>query len=220
MSDWQLGVGMMVLTALAVSFAVRPWHKQGYALWGMVPLILACAGLMYGLWGAWPAWRSHQQHTRQHARVQDVLKTLKGPDSLIQRLQTHLEVQPNSARGWYLLGRLYASRQRWEDALQALEHAYKLKPQDELIAVNYAQSLFSSQRDADQMTARHVLSAVLKQNPNQADALAMLAMDAQHRHAYKEAMAYWEQLLNSVPPYSKEADAVRKAILTIQSKKQ
>ena len=220
MSDWQWGLGMIVLTALAVGFAVWPWRKQRYALWCMVPLILVCAGLMYGLWGAWPAWRSHQQHMRQRARVQDVLNTLKGPDSLIKRLQTHLNAQPNSARGWYLLGRLYASQQRWEDALQALERAHKLKPQDELMAVNYAQSLFSNQSDADQMAARHVLAAVLKQNPNQADALAMMAMDAQHRHADKEALAYWERLLTLVPPYSKEADAVRKAILIIQSKKQ
>ena len=218
MNDWQWGIGISVLTAVAVVYAVFPWHKQRYVVFGLVPLMLAIAGLMYGLWGSWPAWRSHQQHMRQHARVQDVLKTLKGPDSLIQRLKIHLKAQPNSARGWYLLGRLYASQQRWNDALQALQSAYKLKPQDELIAVNYAQSLFGSQSEVDHTTARQVLSAVLKQNPNQADALAMLAMDAQQRLADKEALAYWEHLLTLVPPYSKEADAVRKAILTIQSK--
>ena len=128
------------------------------------------------------------------------------------KLQQHLAIDPSSARGWYLLGRLYASQHLWEKSYQALGKAYELKPQDDLIAVNFAQSLFARQNPEDDALARKILTATLVAHPQQADALLMLAIDAQHRHATQEALTYWRRLLILVPDSSPEAESIRKTI--------
>ena len=61
--------------------------------------------------------------------------------------------------------------------------------------------------------------SVLKSNPKQPDALAMLAMDAFLSKAYSQAIAYWERLLVLVPKDSEDALAIRKAIAKAQQRR-
>jgi len=211
MINWiSLGV-LLLVSGLAVVMAVRPLRKQRY-VWMVAPLLLGAAGLGYWYWGAWQAQSEFIQRNDRQRAAEALLPTIKSPEVLIKKLQQHLAIDPSSARGWYLLGRLYASQHLWEKSYQALGKAYELKPQDDLIAVNFAQSLFARQNPEDDALARKILTATLVAHPQQADALLMLAIDAQHRHATQEALTYWRRLLILVPDSSPEAESIRKTI--------
>lgn len=216
MIDWHWVLVMVLMISLAMSLALWPLRQQR-GMWLWVLLLLVGSSLAYWQWGGWRLLLAYQHQEAQHQKAKALLQTVKNPQELIQKLQTHLASQPDSARGWYLLGRLYASQRQWDEALQAFKRAYENQPEDDQIAVNYAQSLLMRHQGRDEETARHLLQAVLVRHPQQADALAMLALDAQHYHHADQALYYWEQLLRVVSPQSEEADAIRKAILMIRS---
>ncbi len=172
----------------------------------------------YWRWGAWPDWQKYIQQQAKQQQVQAMLRSVRNPQDLIAKLQARLEHQPDSARGWYLLGRLYASQDQWQQAHDAYAKAYRLKPHDEQITVNYAQSLWQLNHQAFDTEIRTLFQSILLKNVNQSDALAMLAMDAFVGHAYQQAIDYWQRLLKNSPPHSEEAQAIRKAIVKAQQK--
>ncbi|MCR9191649.1 MAG: hypothetical protein NXI01_03205 [Gammaproteobacteria bacterium] len=217
MSDWSWIVIVIVMSMLGLAFAVWPFRKQR-AFWLAVPMLLILVSMAYWIWGAGPDLFRYEQQRAQEQKSQELLKTIQDPEVLVQRLQTHLQTHPKSAKGWYLLGRLFASQQRWALSLEALEKAYALKHKDALIAINYAEALFARHQEQEETQARQVLQKLLADNPQQMDALAMLAMDAQQRRAFQEAIMYWQRLLPLVPPQSEEAKAIRKAIVKLRDK--
>ncbi|MCX7090880.1 MAG: tetratricopeptide repeat protein [Legionellales bacterium] len=202
---------LLLVTSCALILVYWPLRKQR-TVWLWILCVLGLAGLGYWYWGSWPAQARFTRHLEREKAAEIMLRTVKKPGDLIATLQQHLQKNPRSARGWYLLGRLYASQQIWDKAHAAFAKAYELKPHDDLIAVNYAQSLLARRQGDDAAVARGVLSAVLKRHPQQMDALMLLAIDAQQRHAVQEALAYWRRLLILVPDQSPEADSIRKAI--------
>jgi cytochrome c-type biogenesis protein CcmH len=200
-----------IITGIAVSLAIWPLRKQKIA-WLLGPLFMI--GVGSGCWYL-GSWQDALRFMQREARQQDaevLLRSLKSPDALIKRLEKQVEGHPNSAKGWYLLGRLYASQRFWEKSLAAFTKAYQLNATDELIAINYAQSLFIRQQHGDDELARKVLRAVLDRNPQQGDALMLLAMDAQRQHHTAEALKYWRRLLLLVPASSGDAERIRKTI--------
>ena len=105
----------------------------------------------YYHWGGWQGWFNYLQR-------QAVLEAFKDPDKLIYALKSRLKDNPNSAQGWYLLGRVYASNQRVKEACDAYAKAQQLAPTDPKIKLNYAQSLWqlNSQSPAAKRLHNHI----------------------------------------------------------------
>ena len=204
-------LSLCLLSAGAIFFACWP-IRQTRLVW-ILGLFIGClAGLAYWHWGAWQAQSVFMLQTAKQKEAEKLLKTLKSPTVLMQKLQDHLQKHPRSARGWYLLGRLYASQRQWEKAYTAFEKAFQINPQDELIAVNYAHSLFNKHTTADDETARTILKNTLATHPQQPDALMLLALDAERRQDKAAALKYWRTLLLLLPDTSPEAESIRKKI--------
>ncbi len=146
------------------------------------------------------------------------MQSIKNPAQLIERLKARLESEPESARGWYLLGRLYASQGQWTSARDAFQRSYELNPEDMSATINYAQSLWQLNQQHFNDQVRNLFKTVLKKNPDEPEALAMLAMDAFMNHDYPSAIDYWQHLLKLAPEQSEEARMIRKAIAKAQEK--
>ncbi len=215
MSEWWLLFCLLILMLLAVGIAIYPLRKnRGVMI--LAPVLVAVAGLAYWHWGAWSGWVEYLQTGKKQQRIQAMMQSIKNPGELIAKLRLTLENEPDSARGWYLLGRLYVSQNQWQQADEAFARAHRLQPENEQITVNYAQNLWQLNHQKFDETSRALLKGVLDKNPEQPDALAMLAMDAYSRHDYQQAIDYWQHLLKFVPPQSEEAQAIRKAIAKAQ----
>jgi cytochrome c-type biogenesis protein CcmH len=205
-------LAFLFLGFFALSLMLYPLRRSWFALFIAALLLLPSLFLTYQHWGAWTAWQESRGQQANKARVAALLREIKSPAELITRLKAKLQENPESARGWYLLGRLYASQGKWGLAKDAFLRAYQLKPKDELIIVNYAQSLWQLNQPF-----RDLVTALLQRNPTQPDALMMLALDAYKQGDKDQAIYYWQRLLRLVPKRSKEAQMLRKAIAKAQS---
>ncbi|TAL61437.1 MAG: tetratricopeptide repeat protein, partial [Legionella sp.] len=128
-----------------------------------------------------------------------------------------LDDKPRSAKGWFLLGKLYSSQTEYGKAQDAFTKAHELNPDDEQFTVFYIHSLWISNNQQFNDAIRQLFKDSLVKNPKQADALAMLAMDAFLEHHNEQAVGYWQRLLQLTAPQSEEAEAIRKAIAKAQS---
>jgi cytochrome c-type biogenesis protein CcmH/NrfG len=213
MAEWGLLISLTALLAIAlimVFYPLRCFAKRFFLI--LTPLIISFVVFAYFTWGGFFAWDNYLKQQTRQTQVEALLKTVKGPQEIIDKLKSKLEENPNSARGWYLLGRLYSSQNQWQLAHEAFTKAYELQPTNEPIVVNYAQSLWQLNHRAFNDDIRQHFESILKRNNKQPDALAMLAMDAYIRQSYHQAIIYWQRLLAIVPPESKDAEAIRKAI--------
>ncbi len=218
MSEVWLFCGFIGLVMVALAIMLFPFRGSIRTAWVFIPIAVAFVVLAYGQWGGLPDWRAYRQKEEHQAQAKAMLKSLRNPDDVVQRLKEKLASDPQNSQGWYLLGRLYASGNRWQKAHDAFKSAYTLKPNDIPIILNYAQSLWQLNHQVFNRKIRTLFQSVLEKNSNQPDALAMLAMDAFLRHSYRPAIAYWQRLLTLVPPQSEDAKTIRKAIAKAQRK--
>lgn len=213
MSETGLWVILLSFLILGVMIAIYPLSRQHYRVQLVIVMtIIAGSVLGYWQWGSHQQWLDYLHQEEAHRRVQTVMASLKSPQALIDKLKSHLQQKPDSARGWYLLGRLYLSQNQSTLAYQAFLKAHEREPENEQITVNYAQSMWQMHHQIFTPEVRHLFQSILKGNPNQPDALSMLAMDAYQQHDYQKAIEYWSSLLALLPQHSSESKVVRKAI--------
>ena len=141
MNEWWLLGSMLLLLGVALPVALYPLRKPKVSLFMLVPILSCFIAFSYWRWGAFPEWQHYMQQQRKQQQIQALLQSIHGPQDIITQLKARLKTDPKSAKGWYLLGRLYASQAQWAEAHDAFAKAYDLKPLDEQIRVNYAQSL-------------------------------------------------------------------------------
>ncbi|WP_298627108.1 tetratricopeptide repeat protein [uncultured Legionella sp.] len=216
MNEWWL-VGTLVLIALSASILlIYPLRRNLLASMLLLPVLMVMMAVGYYSWGDFSSWQQYIQQNESRERAQQMLKSVKSPQELIDKLKAKLDDSPKSAKGWYLLGRLYTSQNEHQNAVAAFAKAHQLNPDDEQYSVNYAHSLWMINNQQFNQEIIAIFNELLDKNPNQPDALAMLAMNAYMSHAYKDAIAYWQRLLVIAPEQSEESQAIRKAIAKAQ----
>lgn len=212
MTEIRLLILFFLLFTIAIAIVCYPVLKKR-SLFQLSIAFFLTMGASAGYW-LWGSWLPYTTFTHQQA----LLSTIKNPQELIDKIKTRLNQEPNSARGWFLLGRLYSSQNQWGAALDAFDHAHRLEPDNEQMTVNYAQGLWQNNYQKFNPEIRQILQTILETNANQPDAISMLAMDAFQEGAYTQAIKYWTHLLTLVPPDSEDAKAIRKAIAKARNK--
>lgn len=216
MSDWWL-IGLLVAVALSAGFLfIYPLKSNKVIALFLFPVLLVLVVAAYMTWGSFVPWQAYQQQQESQLQAKQMLQQIKTPDELINKLKAKLDDTPKSAKGWYLLGRLYFARNDDEQAATAFAKAYHLVPDNEQYAVNYAHGLWKLNHQQFDPHIIKLFQGLLSHNPNQPDALAMLAMNAFMSHDYESAINYWQRLLKLAPPQSEEALAIHKAIAKAQ----
>lgn len=216
MSEWWLIGLLVVITLFALTVIIYPLRKNLKLSFALTPLIFLAVFAGYFYWGDFGQWQDFIHRGNTRAVAQEMLKSIKSPQELIDKLKAKLDDTPRSAKGWYLLGRLYTSQNDSQNAVLAFAKAHQFKPDDEQYTVNYAHSLWQLNKQQFNPQITDIFQELLKNNPNQPDALAMLAMNAFMSHAYEDAIHYWQRLLKMAPEQSEEALAIRKAIAKAQ----
>lgn len=217
-----LWIGMVVMALCAVSLLwipvyrypndaaatggqhTRPSFLNAWRL--LVSLLLI--GVPLGIYEQtrWPAWKAWQQ--QRAAQAIDV-HPLGDVQTVISRMQMILAQHPQSAQGWFLLGRLYESQGQVEKALAAFKKAYTLEGTKMDYLMAYAEAFSAAHRGLLDAALR-VLLTQAQQAP---DAFALvrlhlLALDAYTRRDFKTAIQKWEQSVALTSPQSPERDII------------
>jgi len=218
---WSL-ISLMTLTAWG--FAGISFYKNSAALnhWGRAALVIfpVLAMGLYLLFGGSRQLQQFWDWQHQNAQVQQEMAKLHSPQQLIDRLRDHLKQDPNSAQGWYLLGKLYLDERRYADAESALTQAHQLNPRSDETVVALAKANFFNHQGHLTPAMEQLLIGVLKSLPEPVDAFNLLAVNAFRRQDYHQAVGYWQQALALVPPDSPDSRALLNMISQAQRQEQ
>ncbi|MCW5590184.1 MAG: hypothetical protein KIT27_11060 [Legionellales bacterium] len=183
-------------------------------------LILSLAFVLYSKWGDNTGLKEYYTLQKNAKETQKIIAELKTPALIIAKLQAHLAQDPNSDRGWYLLGRLYFTMSNFKQAEQAFFHAHTLSPNNNDITMQYAQASYFAQGQQFKPEILEMIQTVLKNDPNNNTALNLLAIDNYHHQDYQQAIVLWEKLLQEHPPQTADGKIILDAIVKAQKQLQ
>ncbi len=211
--------GLIALMTLVALFIIsRPLIKERWVTLLILIAFPIVSILLYLHLGGSQSLQHYWALKRESKIVKAELAKIKNPQQIINQLKNHLNLHPDSPKGWYLLGRLYLGEQQFAKARQAFWKAYHLKPEDVEYAVALAQaSFFNNHRRLDPKSLG-ILKDVLKRQPNNTAALNLLAINAYLRKDYKRAVRYWEQMLPMFPSGSRDSMALLGMIARAQKR--
>ena len=113
---------------------------------------------------------------------------------LLQAMQTHVYRNPTDAQRWLAMSQAYVAVEAIEPALEALSRAQRRAPEDDQIAMTYAQLRFFSQEGQLDTSTKQVLNGVLTRQPQHEGALLLWAMGQQRAGDYPSAIDYLNKI--------------------------
>lgn len=113
---------------------------------------------------------------------------------LLQAMQVNAHKHPLDANRWLNLSQFYIAGNDSDTALASLAHAYRLAPEDNNVAMMYAQMRFLSEQGKMSAVTQNIVSRILMSNPNHEGALLLMSMVTYRNQQYDTAV-HWLQRL-------------------------
>lgn len=114
-------------------------------------------------------------------------------------LRTKLARDGDDAVAWMLLGRIRMSQGAMEEAVAAFERALTLTPERSALLLSYSQALIVLGDENSLASAARAVARVLTKEPDNSDALSLMALIAYERGDLAEATTAWQMLLKKLP---------------------
>ena len=114
-------------------------------------------------------------------------------------LRKALALRPGLVEGWNELGQCLGAQQKWQPALEAFEHASKLRPEEPVFWAFRAKVLVGLGRNPD---AIDCYRKAVELNPNYAEAHAALGDQYSIAGKTAEAIAEYEAAIKAKPDYA------------------
>ena len=165
-------------------------------------------------------WQIAQKQTSELGQ-----RMLKGDQSLnLEDLQmfalglrTKLLDTPEDATGWMLLGRVSGAINRVDSAIQAFEKSLKFEPNKVGTLSSYAQALLITGQEEQVLQAKKVLLHILDLEPDNTNAMGVLAIVATELDDKLLALENWQRLVAFIPQTDPNYTAVNQRILQLQA---
>ena len=133
-------------------------------------------------------------------------------EAMVDKLAERLKSTPDDAEGWSMLARSYAVLGRFGEAVPAYAHAAELLPNDARVLSDYAAAVAATQGTVNNPQSSALIERALKADPKQAKALALAGSAAFDRGEYPVAIAYWQKIVDGLPPGSELTPRVQAMI--------
>ena len=114
---------------------------------------------------------------------------------MVQRLEQKMQANPDNAEGWFMLGRSYMVMRKYDKAVPAFEHAFRLNASDPDVLVSYADALAMQSGGGISGKSFELVKQALELDPANKVALWLTAMGYEAQNDYKSATGYWQRLL-------------------------
>lgn len=169
-------------------------NGRSYRLGKALPLLVATLVplLGFGLYLHWGA-SDKVELTRE---MREPPRTI---EEMTSRLERVVEAQPESAEGWYFLGRTYMAQDRPADAARAYEQAVKRGGREPELLGQWAQALYFASQKKLTPEVKALTEEALKADPNEITSLGLLGIAGFEEGRYQDAIGYWERLIGQLP---------------------
>lgn len=144
--------------------------------------------------------------------------TVEQFQQMTEKLAARLQSRPNDPTGWLMLGRAYKALQRYQDAVDALERAQELEPNNPEILVERAEALGLAHGGQLEGEPTRLLERTLALAPENQKALMLAGAAAFGRGDYGKAIQYWQLLATKAPPDSDLGKALASGIAEAQAR--
>ena len=195
---------------IAMAFLIKPF-RPGLAKVQFVIAIIFSLGVVFVYYrtGDIQAWN---KFVFNEAQVKSMIKELRTPDKVIAKLKEKLEDNPESAEGWFLLGRLHRANNQISEAVTAFKKAIRFKPEN----VKYFNAYFEAKYwENGALFSKGDLDLIDVSKLPQPELLNLVAGHYFQHQDYKQSVAYWKKmatLLSEAPEVQKEVmEAIKKA---------
>ena len=142
----------------------------------------------------------------------DAQMSQQGIEANVAALAKRLEQNPGDADGWAMLGRSYVSLEKYGDASNAYAKAAGLKPDDADILTEYAFALAMTNGRQLQGRPAELIKQALKIAPENPKVLQLAGTAEFEAKNYKQAIVYWQKLLEMTSGNPELAQAISKRI--------
>ena len=129
-------------------------------------------------------------------------------EEMTARLEASVQDNPESAEGWYFLGRTYMAQERAGEAAKAFERAVGIAGREPALLGQWAQALYFAGNKQWTAQLQALTDEALKADPAEATSLGLLGIAAYESARFAEAIGFWERLVAVLP----EQDPSRQAI--------
>ncbi|MEA2206942.1 MAG: cytochrome c-type biosis protein CcmH [Blastocatellia bacterium] len=126
----------------------------------------------------------------------------------VAALAKRLEQNPNDADGWIMLGRSYTSMEKFPEASGALAKATSLRANDAGLWADYAFAMAMANDRSLQGQPMVLISKALQLDPENGKALQLAGSAAFEQKNYKQAIEYWQRLLQKTSPDTEMGQAL------------
>ncbi|MCG6859814.1 MAG: c-type cytochrome biogenesis protein CcmI [Chromatiaceae bacterium] len=131
---------------------------------------------------------------------------------MVKRLAEKLEQDPNNLKGWMMLGRTYFATGQPERALDALEKAYGLAPENPDVLVAYAEAVAANKGSELAGRPAELIQTALKIDPEHTSARWLEGLASFQSNQFDQAARQWEALVSTFDPDGDEAKELRRYI--------
>jgi cytochrome c-type biogenesis protein CcmH len=138
--------------------------------------------------------------------------TLQGIEANVAALAKRLEQNPGDADGWAMLGRSYVSLDRYGEASNAYAKAAELKKDDPDILTEYAFALAMINGRKLQGRPAELIKQALRIAPENPKVLQLAGSAEFEEKNYKQAIVYWQKLLEMTSGNLELAQSISKRI--------
>jgi cytochrome c-type biogenesis protein CcmH len=140
---------------------------------------------------------------------------------MVAQLAARLQSQPGDVEGWLQLGRSYSVLRETDRAVDAYEHAVRLRPDDVGIKLLTFDAMVGGLQPSDPLPpeALALLRQVEAMRPDLPQVLWYLGLEAVRTGHPDDAKRNWTKLLGELPAGGAEAGLVRKALNALDNPK-
>lgn len=199
---------VLAATELKAQYLQSQQHQQATASSATGWVLVTTAVILVGTLGLY-AWTGHFTALQNWQTAQQQLPTY-GERALLNQgeplteqeielfalaLRTKISKEGDDAVAWFVIGRIWLSKGMVDDAIEAFEKALALTPNRVNVLISYSQALLVGGGEENLAKAALSLAKVLQQEPENTDALSMLAMVAEERGDKEQAQQAWQLLL-------------------------
>ena len=140
-------------------------------------------------------------------------------DDMVASLRAKLTESTEDLEGWILLSRTLKTMQRFPEALEALETARRIAPDDPYVSVELVEArIFLSPDGHIDNEMVSMLQNALTRDPGQQKALWLMGIAASQAGDDAAAINYWETLLQQLGPDRTVAKSVQEQIAMAQAR--
>ncbi len=183
-------------------------HSRGnnriFALTGAA-FVIALTGVFYTMTGNQQqivAWHDAMDNLAEYGERAVMQKGEPLSENELQAfalgLRTKLSRSGDDEMAWMLLGRVAMTLSEFDMAQQSFDKALRMNPNNLQVLISYSQILLIEGSDASMTRAAGMLSKILQVEPNNVDAISLLALIAYERKDWPQAKAAFEVLLASM----------------------